>query len=204
MIETVSSESEILLYFGKSHKYTFPLILIIGREYNGEGEVADKISYYDFKFSPRSAFWNRAYTFVGRACGEKIKHFCIKAAVSPIIFGNALPISVPNSIKNKNKLRLQISDNKIAAHIEDMFNQNIVQRVKVAILSGIENESIFRKARSLIVEKCQMHNITCFDVPYFASRISNKKIDRCVSDKNREKIKKLTQQAFDSFEIKNL
>lgn len=66
-----------LLCLGDTETDKFPLILIFGRKY-GSGTVHCCIGSYDFNLSPRSLFWNRAYSLISRSAGCcRMKAFCI-------------------------------------------------------------------------------------------------------------------------------
>lgn len=200
-----SSEAHIILYLGKTLELHFPLILILGREYNsssinnGKGDVIYKVDEYDFNKSRYSIFWNRAYGFVGRCYGEAIKWHCRNKEASPIIFSNSLPHAIENVISTpkKNRLRMQIPEQYISSHVENMFNQHIINRVRIAVLSGIENESIYGRATSKIITKCKERKIPYFEMEYLGSRKSNEQIDRSVSQADKERIRNIVKSFYE-------
>ena len=200
-----SSEAHIILYLGKTLELHFPLILILGREYNSrsinnaKGDVINKVDKYDFHKSPKSTFWNRAYGFVGRCYGEAIKSHCRNKEASPIIFSNLLPHAIENVIPppKKNRLRMQIPEQSISSHVENMFNQHIINRVRIAVLSGIENESIYGRATSKIITKCKERKIPYFEMPYLGNRLSNEQIDRNVSQADKVRIRNIVKSFYE-------
>ena len=200
-----SSEAHVILYLGKTLELRFPLILILGREYNsssinnGKGDVIYKVADYDFNKSRHSTFWNRAYGFVGRCYGEAIKRHCRNKEASPIIFSNSLPHAIKDVISTpkKDRLRMQIPEQSISSHVENMFNQHIINRVRIVVLSGIGDNSIYGKATSKIITKCKERKIPYFAMEYLASRLSNEKIDGSVSQADKERIRNIVKSFYE-------
>ena len=168
----------------------FPLLLVFGREYNNDGSVANFLGEYSFDESPRSHFWNRTYKFIERNCemASKFKMTCITERASPVLFSNVLPKPIPTQLSDatKKKIRLAIFQEEIGEYIDGIFSLPIVDRVRLAVLSGVEGESVFGYSTNRIHRACGMRGIDVVSLPYFGSRSLNAKIDDALSKSNRK------------------
>jgi hypothetical protein len=92
-----------IAYSGKTEARSFPLVLILGREYNSSGPLIPDIGQYDFTQSRGGSFWNRAYTLIARACpgSGRLKNRCSDLDSSPLVFANVSLRSIPNQLNAK-------------------------------------------------------------------------------------------------------
>lgn len=181
---------------GTTASSTFPLILVIGREYNrddpisdGDGRVSKEVGIYNFNdSSARCYFWNRAYRFLERNCksGHDLKRRAINASQSPVLFSNVLPTSIPTGIASKRDKRRSIPEKDITAHLEGVLSLPIATRVKVVLLSvGID--PVFSHGSDVIRRlACQETDRKLIELPYFASRCRNEALDNALESKGRE------------------
>ena len=163
-------EQPAVAYFGESAKAKFPLLLFFGREYNNkmENEVRPKsLGPYSFLESPKSAFWNKTYGFIGRICAlPDFKKICIRENKSPVLFSNMLPQPIPASMPEKRQQRQnKNSDDKIREHIEGIFETEVINRVRLVLLSDIRKPK-FDLAAQLIENKCKQRRIEVSVLPY--------------------------------------
>ena len=103
-------------YYGNTEKKAFPLLLVLGREYNGTGRVVSTIGQYNFSESRGSTFWNRTYGLVARAYPEAshLKQRCIGLDLSPLVFSNVSPQPILNRVNAKHAIRAGISPTLIS------------------------------------------------------------------------------------------
>ncbi|WP_444916867.1 hypothetical protein [Microbulbifer sp. JMSA003] len=177
--------------FGETESKDFPLILVFGRESNGSNKAIPGVSIYDETTSSGSSFWNRALTFMQR-CAETNQHLrnlSIHKNAGPVLFTNAFPHPIPNSVLDKDHIRASIDLKSIDSHIEGVFGLDVVQRVRVVVFSTGPGER-FEPARKLVKEVCSVKGITFVEVPYFANPyVTNSDIDQSISVVEKEKIK---------------
>lgn len=180
----VSEVRPILACLGGSADSDFPLLLVVGREYNGTGGVEPYVGHYCFTESPRSTFWNRAYGLVERACqkrGSELKRRVIAANLSPIAFSNALPNPIENEVADKRSLRLAIPEDRVRNHVATLFSLPIAERFKVVILSVGDGEE-FRGAREAIEAECKRRDLYLVEIPYLGNQsLSSEKVDDALS-----------------------
>ncbi len=186
-------------YYGNTEKGAFPLLLVFGREYNGTGCVVSTVGQYDFSESRGSTFWNRAYGLIARACPEAghLKQRCIDLDLSPLVFSNVSPQPILNRVNAKHAIRAEISPKLISDHLLQVFAQPILERVQVVLLS-IGTVSSFADARDLVKSKCRARNLHFINLPYLASRSSNRDVDTALSDEGRTVIRRVIAQFFAS------
>jgi len=191
-----------LAYYGKTLHTSYPLLLIVGREYNGTGTVIDGMDEYNFIESPRSSFWNRAYSFASRCHNRTtfLKKDCIQSERSPIVFSNALPLRIPNArlAKEKRAERLKVSqdEDKIERHIQRLFHQPLIPRVRGAVLSGLDDSEVFRRAVTLIQSECEGRQIRVIRLPYFAARYSDEILDEKLAEEDRTVVKEIIREFY--------
>ena len=172
-------------YFGETNQKTFLTILVIGREYNGIGDATSYAGPYDFKASPRSLFWNRAYCLVGRVTNQDrpLKYYSKKYGISPIIFGNMLPTSIPNGSQNKLAVRGNIGAISVNQHLNNIFSQDLVKRAEVIILS-CGPQKAFEGGSATVLNWASDNKKALIKLPYLGSRIGNEEIYKCLSVKD--------------------
>ncbi|VVB84017.1 Uncharacterised protein [uncultured archaeon] len=152
----------LICVYKNTEKENFPLILIIGREANNPNRVENKVDLYDFeginyggKKASSTAFWNISYKFIGeinKMKGKELKKICKKKGSSIIIYADSMPKSIPNKKNNKKEIRQENLEEEINEHIENIFSKEIIKRVKIAILSGVDKEE-FNLPFNLIKKK---------------------------------------------------
>ena len=182
-------------YLGSTDQSSFPLILVIGREYNGTGSASSRIGQYCFDKSPKSLFWNRAYGVIGRATDDNglLKSQCRREASSPIIFSNLLPISIRNSSKSKLAARKTVTEVMLRKHLTSVFNQEMVKRAEVVILS-CGQDAVFEYGKALVRSHCQKTKKKLIELPYLGSRLCNSEIDGGLSKEQIASIRRVVQR----------
>ena len=186
---------------GESDKKKFPLLLFFGREYNyTESPVEIELGTYNFRDSPGSNFWNRAYRFVERICErDDFKDSCIRLNASPILFSNVSPIPIPNKIlePEKDKRRKEIKDDVIRDYIEGIFKMPIIKRVRLVVISVGKEKKVFERFTPPIKRGGERQDITVIEMPlYLGSRESNKEIDGQLSESERDMISSVIEEFY--------
>lgn len=180
--------SHPLMYvLGKTQEDKFPLILVMGREPNCDGRLDDSIAIMPDGFkSMRSGVWVTAYTQIAKQyCGDKatagdLKKICFERDASPIVFSNALPMAIPHSVKNKEKIRNELSEKDICDHIAKIFENPIAKRFRLVIQHGAYSLGLIALAAKLIEQGCKRRSIPYCSSPFFWNGHS-KKIQECLS-----------------------
>ncbi|MEK6898302.1 MAG: hypothetical protein AABX28_03020 [Nanoarchaeota archaeon] len=166
----------IIVIYKKSIERDYPLILIIGREPNNFQNFIGKVGDYDFDLSPRCAFWNMAYKIIGKEVNlsaKDLKKLSREKSSSIICFSDCLPKPIPNKEKSKDTIRREIKEEDIVNHITNIFNKDILKRVNLIIISGVDKKP-FEKSVSLIKEECYKLNILLIEIPFLAPNNSSK------------------------------
>ena len=186
-------------YYGNTEKKAFPLLLVLGREYNNSGRVGSTVGKYDFDESHGSTFWNRTYSLIARACPEvgNFKQRCIGLDLSPVVFSNVSPQPILNKDNTKHVIRAGISPTLISDHLLQVFAQPIIKRVE-AVLFSVGTESSFADARDLVRSKCSARTMHFIDLPYLGARFSNRVVDTALSAEGRSVIRRVVTQFFSS------
>ena len=172
--------SHPLMYvLGKTQEDKFPLILVIGREPNYDGQLDDSIEIMDNKEfgSMKSGVWVTAYTQIAKQyCGDKatagdLKKICFERDASPIVFSNALPMGIPHYVKNKEKIRNELSEKDICDHIAKIFEypieNPIAGRFGLVIQYGAYGPGPLERAAELIKQECKRRSIPYCSSPFF-------------------------------------
>jgi hypothetical protein len=167
--------SHPLMYvFGDTEKKDFPLILTIGREPNYDdvlGSYIGRMNIQEFN-AMSGGVWVTAYTqfakqFIGSTGTSRyMKNLCIDKNSSPIVFTNAYPCGIINAVNDKQSVRLSLKD-LLPAHIELVFSQNLIKRVKLVVQHGADNSESSQIASELIQSKCNINNIPYCSTPFF-------------------------------------
>lgn len=132
-----------LVSYARTVDASFPLILVVGREPNEDLPPSEETGSYDFRTSMNCAFWNVAYSLLGSLADpprstRQIKAEAEAAAASPILFADALPLTLRHAARNKAAARLAIEDAAIERHVAAVFSHRaLIDRVRVIILSGL-------------------------------------------------------------------
>lgn len=141
------------LYYGETIAKPFPLILVIGRESQVDKPVSPGAGTYDFRGSPRCAFWNSAAGLAARYSGvpgmttAAIKREFHAAQAAPLVFADALPIGLSDKTPPRDKVRLRraVPTDAIDRHLAhvlcledrpDAQVRSLMDRVEFVILSG--------------------------------------------------------------------
>lgn len=180
--------SHPLMYvLGNTQEYKFPLILVIGREPNYDGRLNDSIGIMDneeFR-SMKGGVWITAYTQIAKQCiGNKatagqLKGICFTRNASPIIFSDALPMAIPHSVKDKDKIRNEPPEENIRDHIVKIFGKPIADRFGLVVQHGAYNSGAFELATKLIKQECAQRSVPYRSSPFFWNGHS-KKIQECL------------------------
>jgi hypothetical protein len=133
----------IMLYYKETKDLDFPLILFVGREPNGDVEIKNIIGEHNFDDYPNCAFWNTSYGVVANVLGvstSEIKELFRKRKSSCIVFSDSLPCTILNKVKDKFSIREKILEENIINHINDIFSLEISKRIKLIVLSGLQDK----------------------------------------------------------------
>jgi hypothetical protein len=124
----MSEAHPAIAVYGDTAERSFPLLMVVGREPNSVNNGPSKgvATYcFDRDDGPRCAFWNTSYGIAARSVGlstRELKARCRSERASPIIYADALPITIRNQTRNK-KLRgfLRVVTVMLAAiEVEDL------------------------------------------------------------------------------------
>lgn len=122
---------------------TFPLLLVIGREPNCAQPVSRHVGTYDFAASPKCGFWNASYSLAAATSPQALtarglKESCSAKSASPILYADALPSGLLNSVRDKRTPRLAVSSEAIDEHVASVLSHDhLIGRVKLVLLSGL-------------------------------------------------------------------
>lgn len=174
---------------------SFPLVLVLGREFNGEGDISKEVGTYSFEESPRSLFWNRTYSFLSRATDDpRFKADCRKHGRSPVVFSNVLPKPIPNHIGNKNAIRAKMAESDVRSHIDALFDLDLAKRFDAVILS-VGDDPVFAPARKMVEQACKGHGPLLIVLPYFATMgRSNDDLDARLTQEDRDTLRSVLAQ----------
>lgn len=158
-----------LLAYGDTARRSFPLILIFGREFNGVGDVEPKVGGYHFQGAAgRSRFWNRSYRLVAHHHGSDLKSAVRRCGYSPILFSNALPISIRNAVGDKTPGRDAVTPERIESHMQSIFRLPILKRLRCVVASGLDRGRLC-DAKHLIQRECLQRGIHFIKIGYLGS-----------------------------------
>lgn len=160
-----------LISYARTDAANFPLILVVGREPNEDLPPSEEVGNYNFRTSGRCAFWNVAYGLLG-SVGEpprlsrQIKAEAEAAAASPILFADALPLTLRHAARNKAAARLAIEDAAIERHVAAVFSHRaLIDRVRVIILSGLGPS--FERSGTAYRRLAEERGIALAKLPFF-------------------------------------
>ena len=169
--ETHSVRHPLIVTYKATKDENFPLILLIGREPNNKTKMGADVGYYNFDYNKntrRCAFWNMAYKLVGkqeRLSVADFKNKCRRKRSSVICFTDSLPITIKSHVKSKKKLRQQISYEQKKTHVHRIFSNQIMKRVKIVFLSGLQLEE-FSDCVKLIHTACYKLKIPIQEIQF--------------------------------------
>ncbi|CAO4138201.1 hypothetical protein [Methylorubrum extorquens] len=159
-----------LIGFDQTFEHDFPLILAVGREPSSHEAIVYGLGHYDFRSSPKCAFWNVSYGFVGSKIGLKpheLKSLCVARRASPLIYADALPITIKNAVANKAELRAVVLKEAVTAHVAHIFSHEpVVQRIGLVLLSGLDAPQ-FQHSVACFQTACRERGIPAVRVPFF-------------------------------------
>lgn len=186
-----------ILAFRQTEKKEFPLILVVGREPNNDSVSDKKVGTYDFTEFPNCAFWNIAFKLVGAYNGlttVQIKQLFLQQNASSVIFTDASPKAIVNKVKNKNAIRLTLTDEEVIEHVDAIFaNEGLLKRVKLVLFSGLEDTK-YTKFKTLFNQQASQSQIPTKEIAFLIGN-NYPKIEKQIGDKEIV----LFKQIFNSF-----
>ena len=195
----MSDTHPTIQFFGKTDSGPFPLILAIGREPNTKLPIVDTIGPYDFREVPYCGFWNISYSMLGRLGGlstREFKSLCVKRHASPLVYADALPHALANEAAGKQAIRRAIPSEAARAHVGRVFShRQLLDRVKVVILSGVDSET-FHPATQAFRRHSAAESIRVIDLPFFYGT-NTPEIERRLTNDDRAALKAV----LDAFEV---
>ena len=158
----------LILTYGNTLRYHFPLILIIGREPNTDTVSDGSVWFYDFEEYPKCAFWNIAFSVVGRVVGlsrREVKERFKNSNSSPVLFSDAFGQGIKNQITDKESIRTGQLDT-VDDQINAIFSHaQLIERVKLVILSGLDS-NIYKPFKERIRVLLTVHDIKAIEIPF--------------------------------------
>lgn len=163
-------EHPLISGYGKTFETDFPLILVVGREPNTELSCNKSLGNFDFIKWPRCAFWNTAFSILGRSNNitiSEVKKLFKEFDSSPLVFTDALPFGIKNHISNKFEVRKNVNEDVFLNQVEDIFHrQEIIQRTSLILLSGLQNR-LYKPFKLALKEKAAQDLIRVAELPFF-------------------------------------
>lgn len=148
---------------------SFPLILVFGREPNTDFEISGVHDLYDFDAAPNCAFWNISYATIAatvKLSARELKDRCRSAGASPLVYADALPIGILNSVANK-RARRAVDPTRVDEHMARVFGFTpLISRVDLVVMSGIAAKE-FEHSRMEIERHCGGLRIPFTHSPFF-------------------------------------
>jgi len=159
---------------GNTKGCDFPLILTIGREPNYDEALDNTIGIINKnEFDSLSGgVWVTAYTQIAKqyfgasGTSRMLKDLCFEKDVSPIVFSNAFPMAILNSVANKASVRENLMS-LIPAHITNIFDNSISNRFRLVIQHGSDQSAPSLLAADLIQKECAKRKLPYFTTPFF-------------------------------------
>ena len=174
---------------GDSAAADFPLVLVLGREYNGSGGLRRQVGCYSFTESSGSTFWNRTYSLISRKChaASDFKARCIAADLSPVVFANVLPRPIPNelSARRKRVVRLSLPEVEVRNHVRMIFDLLVAGRLAAVVMS-VGDGPEFTAAKDQVRAECRTRALPLIELPYLGSRVANEVVDAALDRKQAE------------------
>lgn len=170
---------ERLWVYRDTPKHSYPLLLVLGREGNNTGPMLDVVGRYDWDLSPLSAQWNKAYGFVARmmgvGSGATLKRLSNEKKGSPVVFSNASPLPLLNSMPNKDAYRRSVSDEELQNHAKLVFSlsdSHLGTRYCGVIFSTGPDKDFSLRSRALqyFAKECSERGIPIYEIPYLGKQ----------------------------------
>lgn len=169
-----------ILAFGQTENKEFPLILVVGREPNNvSSSHIDGVTTYEFvtKDQRQCAFWNTSFSLIGLPNGlrsSKMKELFIANNSSPILFTDASPKGIKNSVSNKNAIRETVTKDEIEEHVNAIFaNEKFISRIKLVLFSGLDDGK-YQIFKDLFKVKSSYKNIPIREISFLIGYNSKK------------------------------
>lgn len=164
----------LMYVLGKTQERDFPLILTIGREPNYDEPLDNSIGIINREeFNSLSGgVWVTAYSQIAKqyygaqGTSKILKEVCFENDASPIVFTNAYPMAIPNSVNDKTSLRKNLLS-LIPPHIKNIFDNSISSRFSLVIQHGTDKSEASLLATNLIVNECLKRNLPYISTPFF-------------------------------------
>ena len=167
-----------IVTFGQTQEGEFPLLLVIGREPNCEGEVVNEVGSFTLDLTPNCCFWNRSRAQLARIGGNVappiFNALCRERNARPIIYADSLGICIQHGDPERDQRRNIWANNQVnvEAHIANIFGHaEIINRVELVILSGLDTYPdtypVFQGAVASIQQKCEAMQIPSQHVGFF-------------------------------------
>lgn len=187
----------IMLGYEQTFEKKFPLIMIVGREPNTEtmsktdgslGGLPFTEKGIDINGKPynnqRCSFWNIPFGLFARYNHlniSEIKTLFIQKQSCPLIFTDASPIAIENSVISKYPIRKDID---ISNQVDMIFSkQEIMHRVQLVIFSGLQSP-VFNTFKTLFKERSNKYTIHINDEMPFFYGTNSKKIKEVIEQKD--------------------
>lgn len=100
-----------------------------------------------------------------------LKNACFEKDASPIVFSNAYPVAIPNSVTDKTSIRKKLIPH-IPSHIETIFENSLSSRFKLVIQHGSDESDTSLMATDLIKNECVKRNLPYFATSFFLNNHS--------------------------------
>lgn len=179
----------IISCYGETAAASYPLILIIGREPDGDEVVSNTMGTYELTLAYHHRFRVASYALAARTVVWSPTDFqgrCRQLNGSPLLYAHAVPQGVLNSTPATRRSRQMVPEASIRQHVANMFGHSILEQVKLVILSGLDGNT-FDLPRDLIVASCAERRIPVVHLPLFSS-YNAKRIRQELDPKSRSRI----------------
>lgn len=193
----------LILAHSQTYDRKFPLILVVGREPNNSSVSNGEIGLYDFVKHSRCAFWNVAFSIFGKINGlqcKETKNEFLRRKASPILFTDAIPQGIENTVSKKHDLR-NAHLKSTTEHVDAIFKHNdVINRVSLVLLTGL-NDPMYYEFKKEIEKRLLEFEIPVKEVPFFYPTNTPKILD-CLTVGDRQ----LFQRVYKNYteEIDNL
>jgi hypothetical protein len=176
----------IILAYRKTESFDSPLVLVIGREPNFEGEIENTVGPYDFdhRDGRKCTFWNRSYGLLARVGGSTstsaFKGMCRSRLAAPLIYADSLRICLKNSTPKKRERRARETSENIEQHARDVFSHKIIARVSLVLICLLTPKQLqtnsgpswYKIATDKIKSICVHRSLLCKELPYLSRNVS--------------------------------
>jgi len=175
----------LIQVYGNADKATFPLILCIGREPNGnEDDYDDAVGRYDLRWDEIKnigdrGVWGTAFWLVAQTQKmpmQELKRLSERYHSSMLAFTDiSKPIESGLSNRAKITRRESIPLEWYRSHIQGMFSFGVIGRVELFLLHGLSMRTEFEEPYRILVEwinsiRQENPKVSCIDLPFFSWR----------------------------------